>query len=233
MLVRRLVRRIGSIIIRLSELGQDPTKLDLAGDRLLEWSWVAAHLPENLGRVLDFGCGETFLGLTAAMKGGMVTGLDRQVVHLPYQQDNLQVQTTDILDYEGEPFDSIINCSSIEHVGLGGRYGSPDVPDGDLIAMARLRGLTKVPTGIMLLTIPVGQDAVFPPLHRVYGTQRLALLLRGFRVLDEEFWAKRPGSNAWRRASKEEALSTQPSESLYALGFFVLQAERTAEQNGS
>jgi SAM-dependent methyltransferase len=228
---RRLIRWVGHCITRLSELGRDPTTLDLSGDRLLEWSWVAAHLPGNPGRVLDLGCGEAFLGLTAALKGGVVIGLDRQAVHLPYSAENLQVQTADILDYEGTAFDSIINCSSIEHVGLPGRYGNSSVPDGDLIAMARLRELTRVPTGVMLLTIPVGQDAVFPPLHRVYGVRRLALLLAGFTVVEEEFWAKKPGDNVWRHVSKEEALSTKPSESFYSLGFFILQTEHTVVNN--
>ena len=29
-----------------------------------------------------------------------------------------------------------MNCSSVEHVGLSGRYGSSERPDGDIEAMA-------------------------------------------------------------------------------------------------
>jgi hypothetical protein len=166
------------------------------------------------------------------MKGGEVTGFDRQQVHLPYVMASLRVQTGDILDFDfGDArFDVVINCSSIEHVGLAGRYGSLDVPDGDLLAMGRMRRLLKAPAGIMLLTVPVGQDAVFSPLHRVYGARRLGLLLRGFRVAKEEFWSKRSGLNVWTKVSRQEALATRPSETFYSLGLFVLRPDH--EEDG-
>lgn len=50
----------------------------------------------------------------------------------------------DILDDNlsyAEYFDVITNISSVEHVGLAGRYGTTThTPDGDLIAMKKLRG---------------------------------------------------------------------------------------------
>ena len=227
MVVRQLIKRVGYLIIRLSNLGKSQKTLDLSGDRHVEMAWISAHLPDNPGAVLDFGCGEAPLGLTAAMKGGEVTGFDLQQVHLPYVTASLRVQTGDILDFDfGDAhFDVVINCSSIEHVGLAGRYGNLDVPDGDFIAMQRMRRLLRAPTGIMLLTVPVGQDAVFSPLHRVYGARRLNLLLRGFRVAKEEFWTKRPGLNVWTQVGRQEALATQASETFYSLGFFVLQPD--------
>ena len=154
--------------------------------------------------------------------------LDLQPVHLSFKIENLKNQKGDLLDFDfcERRFDLVINCSSIEHVGLAGRYGSTDVPDGDLIAMGLLNHLLKVPNGIMILTVPVGKDAVFPPLHRVYGNERLNLLLRGFRVVKKEFWSKRVGLNIWTRVSQQEALATQPSECFYALGFFILKGIR-------
>jgi len=227
MVVRQLIRRLGHLILRLSNLGKPQNTPDLSGDRHIERAWVSAHLPDNPGAVLDFGCGEALLGLTAAMKGGEVTGFDRQQLQLPFVTDSLKVQTGDILDFDfGDArFDVVINCSSVEHVGLAGRYRSLDVSDGDLIAMERMRRLLRAPGGIMLLTVPVGQDTVFTPLHRVYGARRLDLLLRGFRVAKEEFWSKRPGLNVWTKVDRQEALATQPSETFYSLGLFVLQPD--------
>lgn len=232
MVVRQIIRRLGHLILRLSNHGKRQNTPDLSGDRNVERAWVSAHLPDNPGAVLDFGCGEALLGLTAAMKGGEVTGFDRQQLHLPYAMASLRIQTGDILDFDfGDArFDVVINCSSIEHVGLAGRYGSPDVPDGDLLAMGRMRRLLKAPAGIMLLTVPVGQDAVFSPLHRVYGTRRLDLLLRGFRVAKEEFWSKRPGLNVWTQVSRQEALAIRPSKTFYSLGLFVLRPDH--EEDG-
>ena len=232
MLVRQLVRKLGVLLIRVSEFGKDPTELNLEGERYLEWSWVAARLPENPGKVLDFGCGVAVPGLIAALKGGDVTGLDLQASQAPYETDNLQIRRGDILDTDlgQRRFDVIINCSSIEHVGLAGRYESQDVSDGDLIAMGRLGDLLRVPSGIMLLTVPVGRDAVFSPWHRVYGTRRLGSLLQGFHIVSKEFWSKRPGRNTWVQVGEQEALNVRPSASFYALGFFVLNPEPL--QNG-
>jgi hypothetical protein len=80
----------------------------------------------------------------------------------------------------------------------------------------------------MLLTVPVGQDAVFMPVHRVYGVKRLPRLLDGFEVQEEMFWVK-DSENRWFASDKESALrfpasgnSTDPSLVLYGLGCFVL-----------
>jgi SAM-dependent methyltransferase len=211
-----------------------PTALDLRGDRDVEWSWVAAQIPDNPGKVLDFGCGSAFLGFIATRKGGEVIGLDRQEINLPFRINNLEIQKGDILDFnfKSKKFDVIINCSSIEHVGLLGRYGSTDEKKGDLFAMERLRQVLKAPDGIMILTVPVGKDAVFLPLHRVYGTHRLNLLLRGFRIVNKEFWVKNSALNIWVRVDEKDALSAQPSKSFYALGLFVLKTNNSIPQDG-
>ena len=236
MFVRRLVRKLGYVIVGLSDVGkraapdERAAALDLTGDRDIEWSWVAAHVPDNPGAVLDFGCGESALGLIAAMKGGDVTGFDRQQVRRPYGSPNLRLETGDILnsDFTDKHFDVIINCSSIEHVGLAGRYGSTDAADGDLIAMERLRRVLKAPGGTMILTVPVGKDSVFKPLHRVYGVRRLKLLLGGYTVVKKEFWSKRSSLPVWTQVSEGEAVDVQPSESFYALGLFVLRPDVSA-----
>src|SRR5207245_201498 len=73
------------------------------------------------------------------------------------------------IPFPSDSFDVILNCSTVEHVGIAGRYGvTESAADGDLAAMTRLRRWLK-PGGVMLLTVPVGHDAVFAPLTRVYG----------------------------------------------------------------
>jgi SAM-dependent methyltransferase len=132
------------------------------------------------------------------------------------------------LDLPTNHFDLIINCSTVEHVGLVGRYSvTENRPDGDLEAMALLRELMK-PSAIMLLTVPVGQDAVFAPLCRVYGKERLPRLLSGFVLEREMFWVK-DAENRWVQCDEETALSFEasagswdPLRNVYALGCFVL-----------
>jgi hypothetical protein len=100
------------------------------------------------------------------------------------------------VDLPVKHFDLVINCSTVEHVGLTGRYRvTKRRPDGDSETMARLRDLMK-PGGIMLLTIPVGQDAVYSPRHRIYGNERLPRLIEGYCIEKEAFWVK-DKQNRW------------------------------------
>ncbi len=206
------------------------SRLNLAGDRDIEWSWVASQIPQVPGEALDFGAGVGFLGLIAAQRGFSVTAIDLGPAQWFYTHPGLRFVCGDILKTSLPPkhFDLVINCSTVEHVGLAGRYGvTEDNRDGDLAAMGRLRDLMK-PGGTMLLTVPVGQDAVFAPLHRVYGTHRLPMLLEGFLLEKEVFWVK-DSQNRWVMAAKDTALETKasagswnPSRNVYGLGCFVL-----------
>jgi SAM-dependent methyltransferase len=196
---------------------------DLTGDRDIEWSWVAARVPPGPGEALDFGCGDSHLGVVAAHRGFRVTAVDLGPVAWPYRHERLEFLQGDILGLplEASRFDLVINCSAIEHVGIAGRYGVTEARvEGDLAAMARLRSLMKS-GGVMLLTIPVGTDAVFGPWHRVYGRERLPKLLDGFAVESREFWLK-DAENRWVRSDEGSALAAPSRERLYGLGCFVL-----------
>ena len=198
-------------------------KADLLGDHDIEWSWVTSQMPLGPGEALDFGPGGSHLALMAAQRSFHVTAMDLESVHWPYVHPRLRFIQGDILKLPlpKKHFDLIINCSTVEHVGLDGRYGvTQDYPDGDLEAMTCLRGLMK-PGARMLLTIPVGRDAVFVPLHRVYGPKRLPGLLDGFNVDREEYWVKND-KNQWVLIDKQDALLREPQERLYGLGCFVL-----------
>jgi 2-polyprenyl-3-methyl-5-hydroxy-6-metoxy-1,4-benzoquinol methylase len=204
--------------------------MNLRGDRDIEWSWVASQMPSGPGEALDFGNGGSLLGLIAAQQGFNVTAIDSGSVQWPYVHPRLHFMHGDILKLPlpKEHFDLVINCSTVEHVGLVGRYGVTESrPNGDLEAMARLRELMK-PDGVMVLTVPVGQDAIFAPITRIYGAQRLPRLLTGYDIEKEEYWVK-DEQNRWILSNRETALSFQSFagswdalQNVYALGCFVL-----------
>lgn len=200
-----------------------PPPPNLEGDRHVEFSWIASHLPIGAGRALDFGCGNSYLALMAAMRGFDVTAIDLTPVKWAFTHPGLRFIQTDVFDLDCPPssLNLIINCSAVEHVGLG-RYGDQVGVKGDLEAMKLMRSLLK-PTGVMLLTVPVGKDAVFAPMHRVYGPERLPRLLEGFRVKDEKYWVK-DYENRWVAVTREEALQRPPRQSSYGLGCLVLEA---------
>ncbi|MGZ8693866.1 MAG: class I SAM-dependent methyltransferase [Gaiellaceae bacterium] len=196
---------------------------DLAGDRWVEWSFCMARLADGPGTTLDFGADIGFLSLAAAQHGHQVVALDREEVTPDYRHPAVEYVRGDILDrpLEGRAFDQIINCSSVEHVGLSGRYGSSDAPDGDIEAMAILRDRLAA-DGRMILTIPVGRDLVCPPYHRVYGEERLPRLLDGYTAAEEQYWRKDADERAWVQTDRPTAVDTQGSASFYSLGLFVL-----------
>lgn len=200
-----------------------PQLPNLLGDRDIEWSWVASQMPSGPGEALDFGPGGSSLGFMAAQRGFNVTAVDLEPARWPYVHSRLRFVQGDILKLPlpKEHFDLVINCSTVEHVGIVGRYGVTEKrPDGDLEAMARLHELMK-PGGVMLLTIPVGRDKVFVPLHRVYGSERLPKLLSNYIIEKEEYWVKN-SQNHWILTDKQDALARDAQERLYGLGCFVL-----------
>lgn len=219
-MIRQGLRKIGSGLIRLSQWRY--AEPNLSGDRDVEWSWVVGRMGQGPGTALDFGCGTTNLGLVAARRGYQVTAIDQMEISWPYRMPGLTFVKGDLLSME-LPFpryDLILNCSTVEHVGLAGRYGSTARPDGDLEVMRKLRDLAE-PGGTMLMTVPVGRDAVFMPLHRVYGEGRLPRLLEGWTVEEQEYWIKQ-ADGRWVQVERSEALALQPSTIWYGLGLFVL-----------
>jgi SAM-dependent methyltransferase len=223
MAASELVRKIGHLVRKLVELDWARTGLGLTGDRDVEWSWIASQMPSGPGEALDFGSGGGRTGIVAVQRGFNVTAVDLEWTSWPYSHPRLRFVQGDILKLSlpEEHFDLVINCSTVEHVGLPGRYGVREHRrDGDLEAMGRLRSLMK-PGAVMLLTIPVGRDAVFVSFHRVYGAKRLPALLEGYAVEGEEYWVKN-SRNTWVLSDKCGALAREAGRRLYALGCFVL-----------
>lgn len=82
--------------------------------------------------------------------------------------------------------DFVFSFSSLEHDGLG-RYGDPLNAFGDLQSIAKIHCMLPV-NGLLFLGLPVGQDAVAFNAHRIYGLNRLSVILSmGFRLVDIVF----------------------------------------------
>jgi hypothetical protein len=228
--MRYSVKVLRGFYWHLLRLAGGELPLDLSGDRDIEWSWVAANLPDQPGDVLDFGPSSSYCGLIAALRAGKVIGLDLESPPQAYVHPDVSVRKGDLLTYDfgSQRFDTVINCSTVEHVGLSGRYGSPEIPDGDLQAMRRLRELMNGPNSRMVMTIPVGRDGIFAPEHRVYGEQRFPLLISGFSIVREAYYAKDRADRRWKATSRQVAFAVPGSNSFYALGLFVLAPARAS-----
>lgn len=93
-------------------------------------------------------------------------------------------------------FDLIVSVSSLALEGLG-RQGEPLYPEGDLWMMAQFKHLLN-PGGKVLLTVPVGPDALVWNAYRIYGEKRLRTLFKGWKPIryygfKREFLHRNPG----------------------------------------
>jgi len=220
-MVWKFFKRWEPQIVSLYRWISSPPVPNLSGDRAIEYSWIAAHLPSGPGQALELGNGKSYLGLAAVRRGFEVVALDLIPVAWSYLHPRLHFVQQDIFEAQIEPesLDLVINCSTIEHIGLG-RYGDSVDADGDLKAMELLHDALK-PGGVMLLTIPVGRDAIHKPYHRVYGMERLPLLLDSLALTNSEFWVKNE-ENRWIQTDELTAMQSTSSQHCYGLGCFML-----------
>ena len=196
---------------------------NLKGERDIEYSFLAYNMKEEKGNALDFGCGASYTSLMACRKGYNVTAIDLTDVKWYYRHPKLKFVRGDILKAElkNESYDLILNISSIEHVGLKGRFDTAEaISDGDLLAMKRMWELLK-PGKIMILTLPIGKERVFYPFHRVYGQKRFYKIIEGYKIVKKEFWVKND-INQWLLTDEKTAFGYKPTEYCYGIGLFIL-----------
>ena len=193
--------------------------------RWLEWSFIMANLPEKSGRVLDLGCGDGCLSAMMSLSGHTVIGIDTFPVEYRIDMPNLWFTQCDVL-LDGInllPFDVIVACSTVEHIGLSGRYGQAEDGVGDIKAMVEM-GRKLREGGYILLTVPVGKDDIIRSCCRIYGRLGLHRLLHGFDVLKDEYWHKVHGK-VWERVSRDLAIGAEGNAEYSALGTFKLKVK--------
>lgn len=208
-------------------------QLNIVGERFIEWSFLSGEMPEGPGEAIEFGCEQGYMSLVAAQRGYRVLANDLQQQNFSWSHPAVRFLCGDFLEAEilEDHYDIAINCSSVEHVGVAGRYGiTAEQNEGDIEVMNKLAAVLK-PGGLLLMTAPCGRDAVMAPWCRVYGEKRLPRLFNSFETVKEAYWVK-DTANRWVSCEREEALSFQPRNDptdghgcSYALGAFVLRKE--------
>lgn len=221
-LVRRLDKRFGLVALLNGEPRPPVGGFDLDGEKLIDWGWICTSLPSGPKRALEIGPGKSPIIPAMLCLGYQVTAVDTSADPTSIL-GGFDFVPGDFAKFSSEEkFDVIVACSVVEHLGLTGRYNSTEDVDGDLRAMRQIRNLLQ-PSGKLLITIPVGRDALHKPWHRVYGRERLPKLLEGFEVVRSQFFQKEPG-RAWYATTQEKALDTPVDIRRYALGEMILKS---------
>lgn len=195
----------------------------LVGDRCIEYAFVIEQLA-SLDRdksVLDVGCsGSPLTTAIKAMGFRSIHGID--LLPSPVDFPGIRFLSGDFLTAPelSSRYDVVVFCSSIEHFGLEGRYGSKDSDSADLLALRKAISLLSA-GGVLVLTVPYGVETTVAPWHRVYNKQS-KLLKHAFANLEvktESFFA-RSVRGPWAPCTEAEAAQVIPTADSYALGMF-------------
>jgi ubiquinone/menaquinone biosynthesis C-methylase UbiE len=172
------------------------------------------NIGEPPATVLDVGCSDSDFPLSLAAHNFKVYGLDIREYHIK-NPSFLFIQGSILnTSFPDQYFDVLTAISSVEHLGLSGRYSvEEDIPSAEKKAMKEMRRILK-DNGRIVLTVPYGRFAVLKPWHKVYDAQKLADLTAGFTVLKEKFFVRNRDihdpNGCWVSATKETASEIAP-----------------------
>lgn len=174
--------------------------------RIVEISFVLQNIPDNKNlKIMDFGCAESALPLQLASLGYHVTGFDLQDYGFKHPNfhfvkgDFLKNKTVDSL------FDIAVAISSVEHAGLGS-YDSPVFSGGDIKIIEEIHKKLKN-NGKLIITLPFGKKFKDKFMRR-YDYHSLQNLLKGFKIIKEEYYIRNKEKTIWTECSREMAKNT-------------------------
>ena len=216
MIKRKLESKLFKILRKLAlrfSFESDPLSIPLTGDRCIEYAFVIKSLvrldKNRYKKVLDIGCFASSLTTIIKEIGFTVDGID--LSPSPYIYEGVNYMQDNFLSVDlKDSFYDVVVFSTIEHIGPGGRYGSPSIEDGDIKALEKVKQILN-PDGILILTIPYGKEKTIKPLHRVYNknSKLLKYAYDNFEVMIEEFYKNNP-ENIWVKCKEDEAREVVP-----------------------
>lgn len=199
--------------------------------RTIENIWLMKNLKfiREGSPVLDVGCAESLLSHELIGRGFKVFALDLR--DSPFMDKRVFFVKRNVIDtgLPNNSFDGIFVVSTIEHIGLEAYGQSIRDTDGDIKALKELKRILN-PHGVIAITTPyIGDNPlrISANFERRYNKERLEKLIRGSRVLKEDyFYPYMRKSIHYLRVSKEriDKLTFQEEPGLACI---ILQKEET------
>lgn len=193
--------------------------------RMIEYSFVIGKLasPEK-GKVLDVGCTArlNFIPATLTSIGWEVYGIDMR--QFKFRAPNFHFVLGDITktEFPDNSFNAVYAVSTLEHIGLSGRYGiSKGDPEGDAKAVREIRRVLHK-NGRFLVTLPYGKEKKQTTLNRVYDENSLGNLLSGWEIKDKVFYSQ-DSEGFWVPVTEEKIQRMKKDEEAIALLELTLQ----------
>ena len=194
-------------------------------DRFIEYPFIFRNLPKPPAKILDVGCAGSYFPLILSSLGYDVWGVDiREYAILKcITFNNFRFIKEDITKCSSQNnfFDIITAISTVEHIGLGGRYGNYEDNIADHKALVEMKRILK-PGGSILLTVPYGKPTVLEPYCKIYDKQGILRLTDGLHIEREEY-ARLDSRGDWYMCSEQDAAKVNCSPGYYALGLFRIE----------
>ena len=200
--------------------------------RIIEYSFIIQKLAQApRGKVLDVGCTARLNHLPATLTSlsWQVWGIDLRT--FKFKHPNFHFVSGDIwnTDFPDNFFDAVIAVSTLEHIGLSGRYGiTKEDAEGDVRALREIARILR-PDGILLCTVPYGKEArVIKYLQRIYNKSSLERLFRNWTWKDEVYYC-RDDDGYWVSMPEEDVVKVEDPSGNSTLALLELSPLNIAE----
>ena len=175
-------------------------------DRAIEYPWMIDNISIKQGKLLDVG--STACDMLSAL---LPSSIEIHGINLnPKTTSNKSIKFSvgDIrkTEYADNYFDCVTCISTLEHIGVSGRYGSDYDSDGDAKAIAEMSRILK-PGGEILITVPYGIKDILP-INKLYNKNRLDKLLQNFKIYSQTYIKFNQRWSIWLQVSEDEAAKT-------------------------
>ena len=193
--------------------------------RIIEYAFVIEKLAKlPLGKVRDVGRTARLNFLPAALiaLGWEVWGIDLREFKFKHPNFHLILGNIGKTDFPDNYFDAVYAVSTLEHIGLSGRYG---VNKEDLHADAKtVKEIARIlrPGGKLLCTVPYGREVkIIKSLQRIYDNKSLEKLFDNWKRNDIS-WYSRKTDGYWTSLSDKEATEVENPQGESALALLEL-----------
>lgn len=187
--------------------------------RMIEYSFVIGKLASlEKGRVLDVGCVArlNFLPATLASIGWEVYGIDVRQFNFRFPNFHFVLGDITRTNFPDNFFNAVYAVSTLEHIGLSGRYGISNYdPQGDTKALREIRRILRG-DGRLLVTLPCGKETRQTTLNRVYTRDSLGKLFSDWEIKDKIFYTQ-DNEGFWVPVVVEEVWGTETNKEAIAL----------------